>query len=282
MKPTQKQLRLKNSLESLYLKYNKREYLNWDPLGLLDASLCPFDFEIVSLLAAGLAYGRVEQSRKSLTLLLQRLGALGVQENGSGLRKFLEKDFDKRKLNSVVKGWKHRLNTHFDIVELFGNLHSIFQSNKSIAELFQRKFDSNPKLHLENFCEALAPMTKSKNPGTGASWFAASPARGSSCKRFLLWLKWMIRKDEIDTGLWQSEELLNPQLPRPCVSRLFIPVDTHLYKWAIKNGATKRKNISWKMSEELTAFLLKICPEDPVRYDFAICHQGIMEFRKLD
>lgn len=275
-----KKASLRRALEDLYREYNQREYLNWDPLGQVDPGLSPQDFEIISLLAAGLAYGRVEQARKSLAALLEKLTSLGMKKNGSGLREYIQEDFSRKQVLSALRGWKHRLNTHHDIVELFENLNKIFKKNKSLAELFQNSFKEDPKEHLEIFCESLAPLKKSKPSGTGASWFAASPGRGSSCKRFLLWLKWMIRKDEIDTGLWQRKEMLNPKLPKPSVSRLFIPMDTHLFKWAKRNGATKRKNINWKMSEEVTAFMLEICPEDPVRYDFAICHKGIMDFRK--
>lgn len=273
---------LKIQLENIYKIYNQREYLEWDPLGMISPNLDPLDFEIYSFLAAGLAYGRVEQCRKSLQDIIIRLKPLGVANDGSGLRKLISENYSKDSMLVVLKGWKHRLNNHHDLIEIFGNMNSIFKIHKSLAELFQRNHHSDPKQHLINFCESLAPMKTRRHRGTGASWFAASPARGSSCKRFLLWLKWMIRKDNIDPGVWQNKRLLNPSLPTPSVTRLFVPVDTHVYQWALEHKATKQKSISWKTTEDITKFLKEICPEDPVRYDFAICHYGMIKFRKLD
>jgi uncharacterized protein (TIGR02757 family) len=95
------------------------------------------------------------------------------------------------------------------------------------------------------------------------------PENGSSCKRMNLFLRWMVRKDELDFGLWNS---ISP-------SKLVIPVDTHIARISTELGLTKRKNVSWKMAEEITENLKQFDPADPVKYDFAICHIGM---RKLD
>ncbi len=94
------------------------------------------------------------------------------------------------------------------------------------------------------------------------------PEKGSACKRINLFLRWMVRKDELDFGFW---DFISP-------SKLIIPVDTHIARIAISLKLTTRKNVSWQMAEEITSNLGKFDPVDPVKYDFALCHIGI---RKL-
>ncbi len=91
------------------------------------------------------------------------------------------------------------------------------------------------------------------------------PFKGSACKRQNLFLRWMIRKDELDFGLW-------PEI-RP--DQLIIPVDTHIAKIGKYLKLTNRKIVSWKMAEEITNNLKKFDSNDPVKYDFALCHIGL-------
>jgi uncharacterized protein (TIGR02757 family) len=95
------------------------------------------------------------------------------------------------------------------------------------------------------------------------------PEKGSACKRMNLFLRWMVRKDELDFGLWS-------EIP---TSKLIIPVDTHIARICTQLRLTKRNNVSWQMAEEITENLKKFDPNDPIKYDFAICHIGM---RKLD
>ncbi len=95
-----------------------------------------------------------------------------------------------------------------------------------------------------------------------------NPQKGSACKRMNLFLRWMVRKDELDFGLWE-------EIPK---DKLLIPVDVHIARICKQLKLTKKKNVSWKMAEEITEKLKKFDSEDPVKYDFAICHIGM---RKL-
>ena len=95
------------------------------------------------------------------------------------------------------------------------------------------------------------------------------PEKGSACKRMNLFLRWMVRKDELDFGLWNEIEK----------KKLVIPVDTHIARICKTLKLTKRKNVSWKMAEEITEKLKIFDPDDPVKYDFAICHIGIRKLK---
>ena len=116
-------------------------------------------------------------------------------------------------------------------------------------------------------CEGLLEDNKITQ---GFRFMFADPLTGSACKRMNLFLRWMIRKDELDFGIWN-------EIP---TDKLVIPVDTHVARICKKLNLTKRKNPGWKMAEEITENLKKFDPADPVKYDFAICHIGMrkMEF----
>lgn len=98
------------------------------------------------------------------------------------------------------------------------------------------------------------------------------PEKGSACKRMNLFLRWMVRKDELDFGLWTCLSGRQDEIP---TSKLIIPVDTHIARICKQLKLTKKKNVSWKMAEEITNNLKKFDPNDPVKYDFALCHIGM-------
>jgi len=95
------------------------------------------------------------------------------------------------------------------------------------------------------------------------------PKKGSACKRMNLFLRWMVRKDDMDLGLWG-------EIP---TSKLIIPVDTHVARIAKELGLTKQTTANWKMAEEITENLKMFDREDPVKYDFALCHIGMRKLK---
>ena len=89
--------------------------------------------------------------------------------------------------------------------------------------------------------------------------------RISACKRLLLYCRWMIRPDDgLDLGLWS----LSPAV-------LVMPIDTHVHRIARNLGLTDRNDASWVTAAEVTSALREFDAEDPVKYDFALCHLGI-------
>jgi uncharacterized protein (TIGR02757 family) len=93
-------------------------------------------------------------------------------------------------------------------------------------------------------------------------------ARGpGASKRWNLYLRWMVRgPDAVDLGAWRG---LVP------ASVLVVPLDTHVHRVARCLGLTRRRDASWRTAEEITAALRRIDPDDPVRFDFALCHLGM-------
>ena len=93
-------------------------------------------------------------------------------------------------------------------------------------------------------------------------WFPL-PSTGGACKRLHLYLRWMVRREAPDFGIWSG-------IPP---SALMMPVDTHIENMARSIGLTRRRSRNWLMAEEITAKLKALDPDDPVRYDFALCHK---------
>jgi uncharacterized protein (TIGR02757 family) len=112
-------------------------------------------------------------------------------------------------------------------------------------------------------------MARSPDISAGIKFMFPRPELGSACKRMNLFLRWMVRKDELDFGIWN-------EIPS---DKLVIPVDTHIARICQLLKLTKRKNVSWKMAEEITENLKRFDPADPVKYDFAICHIGMRKLK---
>ncbi|HVQ28506.1 MAG TPA: DUF2400 family protein, partial [Vicinamibacteria bacterium] len=101
--------------------------------------------------------------------------------------------------------------------------------------------------------------------GAGVRFLLPNPEQGSACKRMNLYLRWMVRRDSVDLGVWSA---VSP-------SQLVMPIDVHIYNVARKVRLTRYKSAGWAMARDLTARLRKFDPEDPVKYDFAFHRMGL-------
>lgn len=86
----------------------------------------------------------------------------------------------------------------------------------------------------------------------------------SAMKRWMMYLRWMVRHDSLDMGLW---EVMNP-------SELIMPLDTHTFSLSQKLGLLQRKQCDLKAALELTEMLRTFDPNDPIKYDFALYRLG--------
>jgi len=126
---------------------------------------------------------------------------------------------------------------------------------------------------LESFCARARQVDLRRVYGGGADRHGAHlffplPSAGSACKRLNLFLRWMIRRDEIDLGVWR----------RVSPSRLIIPLDVHVIRVGQCLRLTPYTSAGWRMAVSITSALRLIDPADPVRYDFALCHLGMRGF----
>lgn len=254
---------IKNVLEELYSRYNHRSLIKPDPLQFVYQYAGQADMEIAGLLSAVLAYGRVEQIGKSLTRLFNLIGRspfVFVKNFGKTQRKQLQ-------------NFKYRFTTGDDISDLLVLLKTIFEENNSIEKFFLRgysKTDKNIIPALSKFCDSLSDMYAAEHNGrtnSGLKYLLASPSLGSVCKRLNLFLRWMVRDDDVDTGLWRSIDK----------SKLIVPVDVHMSRLCRILGFYDHETVSLKTAIKITESFAEIEPADPVKYDFALSRIGIVE-----
>ena len=254
---------IKDVLERLYAMYNHKKFIPPDPLHFVYRYTNPADMRIAAFLSAVLAYGRVQQIEKSLTDLFGRMEDSPYQ---------FVWDFDGRG-RTKLKDFKHRFTSGDDIADLLELLQIVLDKYSNIEKFFIQGYNSSDENiipALSKFCDSLLDMyaaTHKGQIGRGLRYLLASPDRGSACKRLNLFLRWMVRDDDVDTGLWRSIDK----------TKLIVPMDVHMGRLCRILGFYNRKNISLKTALEATKGFAEIDPNDPVKYDFALSRIGILE-----
>lgn len=247
---------LKEKLESYYKFFNKSK-IESDPVQFPHRFRDSKDIEVMAFIASIFSYGKIEQILASLEKFLI------ISENHP--YDFLLNFNEKQRIN-----FNHRFYNSTDIKNLCLILKYILKQHKSIKRLFLIGYSenhSNIKQALLEFSKRILSFYEENTLkiNHAVKFMFPLPEKGSACKRMNLFLRWMVRKDKIDFGLW-------PEIPK---NKLIIPVDTHIAKISKQLKLTKRVNVGWKMAEEITDNLKKYDAEDPVKYDFALCHIGI-------
>jgi uncharacterized protein (TIGR02757 family) len=222
----------------------------------------PADCEIVALFAACLAYGRVDLFSPWVEWVLERM-----EESPA---RFV-RAFDLDTHGHAFDGFRYRFNRARDVVAFCVATRSILAQHGSLRAFFAAGFtahDGDVGPALEHFVDGylgqdLSAVFPRNRLSYGYRHWFPRPSTGGPCKRLLLYLRWMVRREPPDFGLWV-------EIPP---SALLVPVDTHIENMARSIGLTKRRSRNWKMSEEITARLRTLDPEDPVKYDFALCHK---------
>src|ERR1019366_2273182 len=100
----------------------------------------------------------------------------------------------------------------------------------------------------------------------GVCYFFPRPSAGSGCKRLNLFLRWMVRRDALDLGVWR----------RVSPTQLIVPLDTHVIRVGRCLRLTSYTSPGWRMARDITVTLRRLDPADPVKYAFAVCHLGMM------
>lgn len=254
---------LKRKLDYHY-RYFDFSQISPDPLEFPHRFKDKRDIEISAFISSVFAYGNIKQ----IMSVLEKIHSI-MQ---SSPYEFVS-NYNYKEGLEIFNGIKHRFYTDVDIASLFQCLKEVYDCYGSLNYLFLLYYfekDENLKNSIHFFSGRLVELTSKMNGVTnGIKFMFPDPYKNSACKRMNLFLRWMIRKDELDFGLW-------PEIPP---SKLLIPVDTHIAQICGKLKLTKRKNISWAMAEEITDNLKKYNSTDPVKYDFAICHIGMRKMK---
>jgi uncharacterized protein (TIGR02757 family) len=251
---------LHDPLNGLYLRYNQRAFVDPDPLVPLYAYADPRDQEIVGLITASLAFGNVKQILKSIDLVLRAFPEPARTLPG------LSQDV----LNARLAGFRHRYVTGVEMASLLTGVGTILREHGSIGACFAALDDPEGPTLLPTLIRFVHLL---RSQGTiEKNYLLPDPALGSACKRWFMFLRWMVRKDDVDLGLWSGLG----------AHRLIVPVDTHMHRVALGLGLTRRRMADLKTALEITQAFQVVCPEDPVRYDFCLTRLGIRDDGDMD
>ncbi len=251
---------LQEELEKIYLFYNDRRFVHPDPLEFLYGFQNLKDREIAGLIAALFAYGRVQQILKSVDSILKI-----IQQPYDFLLSVSETD-----LKVLFKGFIHRFTTEDELFLLLVAIKRIIKNFGTLGQCFFYTYDNNEK----NILNSLIRFIKiiGSNINNNYNSLISNPDGNSALKRFNLFLRWMVRCDNVDPGGWDF-------VPS---SSLLVPLDTHMFKICNMFGFTGRKQAGIKTVLEITNHFKTFSPEDPVKYDFALTRLGMHDKKKLD
>jgi uncharacterized protein (TIGR02757 family) len=260
-----KQTRLKSTLDQLYNEY-RQQYLE-NPQTFFERRRDPLlfphryqsfnDRELAAFLASTFAYGNVTSLCNFVHTLLAILGDEPAE--------FLKRP------GALAQIEKHkpyyRLHKQKEILSLLGMLSRVYRHRGSLYEVFSKYYNSNTmQIAASQFTSALRKIS-----GDTHEFLLPDPTSGSPCKRLNLFLRWMVRRDGMDLGLWESVSPAN----------LVMPLDTHIGRIAYKLRWISTPSLSWKKAEAITDVLRKFDPDDPVRYDFSLCHESMAKSEVL-
>ncbi|MFH1690221.1 MAG: TIGR02757 family protein [Candidatus Eisenbacteria bacterium] len=252
-------------LEDLYRKLNRWEFVHPDPLEFLYHYDDPEDREIVGLIASTLAYGRVKQILKSVTNALGRMGPHPAAFVG---------DSSPDSLRTAFEGFKHRFTTGEDLCRMLDGVRVVTAGHGSLGEFFATLLSPEDETVLPALTSFVGVIADAPCATTGEEGTCPlpDPERGSACKRLHLFLRWMVRSDDVDPGGWDS-------VP---ASKLIVPLDTHMHKLSFLLGLTDRKQANGRTALEVTSAFRTLSPDDPVKYDFALTRLGIRDDLSAD
>jgi len=252
-------------LEALYARYNRREWVHPDPLEFLYRYDDPLDREVVGFVASSLAYGRVRQILASVGKVLDRMGP--------SPRRFLM-DHRPAGLRHDYSDFKHRFTGGEQLAALLTGMRGVLRRYGSLEACFQAgsgRANGGGDGAVLGGLTHLVERISTEGGLQGASMLLPLPARGSACKRLNLFLRWMVRRDDVDPGGWKA-------IPP---AALIVPLDTHMHRISLQLGITNRKQADLRTALEVTARFRSLAPDDPVRYDFALTRLGILPKGRL-
>ncbi|GDX53297.1 TIGR02757 family protein [Bacteroidota bacterium] len=248
---------LKIFLNKKVNQYNRKSFIENDPVCIPHLFSKKQDIEIAGLFAAVFAWGQrktiINKSKELMQLMDMQPHDFILHHDESDLKKFSR--------------FKHRTFNYTDTLYFIHFLQNYYSKHNSLEDAFlPKKKESNMENALIRFHDLFFSLEDSPNR---TRKHIPTPARKSSCKRLNMYLRWMVRRDTcgVDFGIWKK---IKP-------SQLICPVDLHVERVARKLGLINRKNADWQTVVELTDSLKQFDANDPVKYDFALFGIGVME-----
>lgn len=242
----------KQELDKLVEKYETKEFFYDDPVGIPNRFKDKKDKELAGFMSSLVAYGRRDVFIKKLNELLK----IAENEPYNFIMNFEPK---------ILGGFNYRFGKSEDFSQIFDILKALYETGGGLEELFkygyENKVQNNMFIPVTDYFYSRA---KDKD-SLGFRFMIPDARKGSAMKRMCMYLRWMVRKGEVDFGIWDF-------MPS---SELLIPLDTHVSRVSREMGLLQRKQNDFKAVLELTENLKQYDRDDPVKYDFAIFGYGV-------
>lgn len=229
---------LKDNIEEVYNLNNSEEFIKKDPIQVPHKFTRKEDIEISAFLTSILAFGKRE-------IIINKANNLMERMYNEPFNYVMNGDY------SRITGFVHRTINDIDIIYYLTSLREIYEKSN-----LENWFTNDIEKSLTYFWKLFFLLKHEKRSERHIS----NIAKGSAGKRLNLFLRWMIREDNVDFGIWKNIDKSN----------LYIPLDIHVGNISRKLGFTNRKQNDWKSVVEITSHLKKLDPKDPIKYDLAL------------
>ncbi|TJY33944.1 TIGR02757 family protein [Pontimicrobium aquaticum] len=247
---------LKDFLDSKVELYNNPKFIESDPIQIPHQFNKKEDIEIAGFLTATIAWGNRKSIINNAKKMMQLLDnaphdfVMHYQDNDlKTLESFVHRTFNGNDFIQFIKSLQYIYNT-------YGGLEAVFSKHAQQGSL------QNSIHHFKQSFFEIEHLQRTQK-------HVSDPLKNSAAKRINMFLRWMVRQDNVgvDFGIWSS---LSP-------SQLSCPLDVHSGNVARKLGLLNRKQNDAKALNELDNSLRKLDPNDPVKYDFALFGLGVFE-----
>ncbi len=252
--------RLAKALTELSQRYETAEALAADPLAEVRSYTNAWDRELAGWVAAHLAYGRVGPMRRAIRTALDPLGP----QPSIALRTTSPRELQAH-LRAHLQGWRWRFHTSEDL------LHWLLAWQRLDAETGGQGLEGlllppPGSTHDEALSNLIQRLRRELPPTPGLRFNLPDPLEGAACKRWRMFLRWMVRSGWPDLGLWKQHP----------TSILAIPLDTHVTRISRYLGLTMRRSVDARTVIDITTALRALDSDDPLRFDFGLSHLGIL------
>ena len=259
-------------LENIYRECNRMGRLDRDPLAFVRRYDDVADREVAGLLCSTLAFGSVDLILRACNRVLEPLGAhpaatLETMENGDLLRFW--GDFQYRfcfpsDIQALLRGIRAARREWGSLEGLFLDGDAPGRPMTAATGAFVRT------LRVLGSTSEADPLHAEPSSTSIRKNLLPDPSDGSACKRLFLFLRWMVRSDDIDRGGWNSV----------APSRLIVPLDIHMVRTCRERlgflgGARVSASPTLRDAVAVTEQFALYSPDDPVKYDFALTRPGI-------
>lgn len=245
----------KTELDKLVEKYENPNFIKNDPVQFIHKYKNKKDIEIAGFIASLLAYGSRVQFIKKLDYLMENIAQ---NEPLNFIQNFESK---------MIGDFNYRFGKPNDFISIFEIMKTLYNTTDGLEELFA---DGYKKGKIFETVVDYFYARANANVGQGFYHMIPNPHNGGAMKRMCMYLRWMVRKSCVDVGIWK---FMKP-------SELYIPLDVHVARVSRQMGLLTRNSNNFKAVIELTNKLKEFCPDDPVKYDFAMFAYGVDNNKK--